>query len=198
MVEASSATFALAHTAHLKKHQCLSAGQAAGRGGSPAHHLWPLCTGSCRRAQLDPQPSLYKGSGSAVPSQNSHCSHLLCLSRHRRKARNPEPRYQKASCHGGLTLPYSRHVAPRSPGDAAVVQALLTAHDDVKAAPQVVGLHVHDLQGGQGTRHCGTLKGGQPCATQGSAGPTPPHLLEGVLKEGLSGNTDLHMAGQGI
>lgn len=25
-----------------------------------------------------------------------------------------------------------------------------------------------------------------------------PHLLEGVLKESLSGNTDLHVAGQGI
>lgn len=32
----------------------------------------------------------------------------------------------------------------------------------------------------------------------GSAAPAPPHLLEGVLKECLSGNTDLHVAGQCI
>lgn len=32
-----------------------------------------------------------------------------------------------------------------SPGDAAVVQPLLSSHDDVESAPQVVRLHVHDL-----------------------------------------------------
>ena len=30
-------------------------------------------------------------------------------------------------------------------GDAAVVQALLTTHDDVEPAPQVVRFHVHNL-----------------------------------------------------
>lgn len=32
-----------------------------------------------------------------------------------------------------------------SPGDAAVVQPLLSSHDDVEPAPKIVRLHVHDL-----------------------------------------------------
>lgn len=40
---------------------------------------------------------------------------------------------------------------PSSPGNAAVVQALLTTHDDVEPAAQVIRFHVHNL-GRQGIR----------------------------------------------
>lgn len=57
-----------------------------------------------------------------------------------------------------------------SPGDAAVVQALLSPHDDVEAAPQVVRLHVHDLHGDTGKRHRGL------CARDSSAPQDPAPL----------------------
>lgn len=37
-----------------------------------------------------------------------------------------------------------------SPGDAAVVQPLLSSHYDVEPAAKVVRLHVHDLSAGTG------------------------------------------------
>lgn len=42
-------------------------------------------------------------------------------------------------------------------------------------------------------RHEGRLR-----TSLGSAALAPPHLLEGVLKERLSRNTDLHVAGQRV
>lgn len=37
------------------------------------------------------------------------------------------------------------HTCFLSPGDAAIVQPLLSSHDDVESAAKVVWLHIHDL-----------------------------------------------------
>lgn len=46
-----------------------------------------------------------------------------------------------------LKLPLEEHewVCFDSPGDAAVVKPLLSPHDDVESAAEVVWLHIHDL-----------------------------------------------------
>lgn len=43
-------------------------------------------------------------------------------------------------------MPHSFLGVMNLPGNASVIQALLTAHDDVEPAAQVIRLHVHDLE----------------------------------------------------
>lgn len=52
--------------------------------------------------------------------------------------------------------------------------------------------------GARGIVTSGWCKGWLHTSTVGAAALAPPHLLEGVLKERLPGNADLHMAGQRV
>lgn len=113
---------------------------------------------------------------------------------------NSGPRKGKPCCPDRTQHEWKNHphICFISPGDATIVQPLLSSHDDVESAAKVVWLHIHDLPQHVwrlGIKQIFTslhLNSGC-CAVQCSS-----DLLKRVLEQSLSGYWNLYMAGQSV